>query len=974
MPSKPKLPWSSKSSRSQASASSSEQTPTPPPHLQGQDPRETAGYQYRQPEKQVQTQAHGQPAPAFVPSQQQPQQLGKPPVESVNAAYQPVDRPAEGRQPYIPGRAETTSQEKEKRGFRNRLGFGHSSKEGVDQSPPSGSKQALGRTVSLRKKESPVASKYQSSPTEEKQRFSSRGGSSSHLAVTDEEDEGSQIQPQQYAAQSRNPQGPTVPAKEVAITQAYQPHSQNQPQPQPYFAPPPSLARTNTGGSHYTQGGAEQYSSAEQHARQPRQHIPQSQQYPSDQPPAYQPSHPGPPPPQQQQYQAFHGQVTPPPQTTVSPPVQQLPPQSNENTARYSYYQQQPLEQQFPPPPGQPQVRHPQDTQQRPPSQQERYPPPPQQPHPELQHPQASRLPTQRQQPNHLNLQPPRPSSQQQQYAPPSPITPAIPPKEAFSPASQLQAQDPKDDTTVMPTTHGKTIRQVGDSRNPPARETSQVQGPPTYNSNVIPPGAQGQPFRGQSQALQQQDADMGRSTPSNDVSEDDAKDAYDRLQKEYRELREKYQKVKKYYFEKESQVHALQNTLAHQRLSQSRTSLDDSGYTTRFERLDGLVAQLAFSIRKDWRRIPEWLQMGVNRDALATGKQEMTVVGRAVICKWIVDEVFDKYFHPDLDTSLSMSLRSIQRDIRRLAPPFQSAEEEENLSSKVIAWRLATLEGLQDQFRGPLPAEHRQKLVAQLNEKLIAHLKSLLQDPAPPDVDGGVFMIVELAVGIALHVPMESRDVVIEYYHPGTIIVDEKMKTETGIPPLKEPMMVEMGMSDAPAAAVNAQQQQQQTDRASLKSTASDFKDNATTHSADSSSVDGTPNSAASTPLSGGGGSGTTKTSSRGILGGLMGTRKPPQGQPQGSGPPQTQNNASSVAVAKLGAGEAGGSQSSLATSTVAGNQKAPGSAGGTGGEDDVGGGGGTGGGVRRVRVAVGLGVQIRGKSVLNRAGVFVM
>jgi len=428
---------------------------------------------------------------------------------------------------------------------------------------------------------------------------------------------------------------------------------------------------------------------------------------------------------------------------------------------------------------------------------------------------------------------------------------------------------------------------------------------------------------------------------------------------------------VKKYYFEKESQVHALQNTLAHQRLSQSRTSLDDSGYTTRFERLDGLVAQLAYSIRKDWRRIPEWLQMGVNKDALSTGKQEMTVVGRAVICKWIVDELFDKYFHPDLDTSLSMSLRSIQRDLRRLAPPFQSAEEEENLSSKVIAWRLATLEGLQDQFRGPLPAEHRQQLIAQLNEKLISHLKSLLQDPAPPDVDGGVFMIVELAVGIALHVPMESRDVVIEYYHPGTLVVDDKMKPETNIPPLKEPMMLEMGLSDA--AAANAQQQQ--TDRASLKSTASDFKDNATTHSADS--ADAAPNSVAGTPLpaaaaggagaggGGAGGSSNVKTSSRGILGGLglMGTRKPP------ALPPQTQGNASSAA-AKLGAGEAGGSQSSLAASAAAANVKAS-------GDEDGGGGGaaaGGGGGARRVRVAVGLGVQIRGKSVLNRAGVFVM
>ena len=45
-----------------------------------------------------------------------------------------------------------------------------------------------------------------------------------------------------------------------------------------------------------------------------------------------------------------------------------------------------------------------------------------------------------------------------------------------------------------------------------------------------------------------------------------------------------------------------LQNSLAHQRLSQSRTSLDDSEYSTRFNRLDGLVAQLALRQALDLR------------------------------------------------------------------------------------------------------------------------------------------------------------------------------------------------------------------------------------------------------------------------------------------------------------------------------------------------------------------------------------
>ena len=106
----------------------------------------------------------------------------------------------------------------------------------------------------------------------------------------------------------------------------------------------------------------------------------------------------------------------------------------------------------------------------------------------------------------------------------------------------------------------------------------------------------------------------------------------------------EKYTKVKKYYFEKEDQVKQLQNSLAHQRLSQSRTSLDDSEYTTRFNRLDGLIAQLAFSIRKNWKSIPSWLLSSVNKDAVATGKQEMTAAGRAFISCWLVEEVFDAH------------------------------------------------------------------------------------------------------------------------------------------------------------------------------------------------------------------------------------------------------------------------------------------------------------------------------------------
>ncbi|KAI7343295.1 hypothetical protein KC336_g23065, partial [Hortaea werneckii] len=132
---------------------------------------------------------------------------------------------------------------------------------------------------------------------------------------------------------------------------------------------------------------------------------------------------------------------------------------------------------------------------------------------------------------------------------------------------------------------------------------TAQQQGTPhaAYSTppvaSVIPPAGHGRqqqppPPPPQQQQTQQQDA-HGRNMPQplqtsaggDEMSEDDVA----QLVKDHKELREKYTKVKKYYFEKEDQVKQLQNSLAHQRLSQSRTSLDDSEYTTRFNRLDGL-------------------------------------------------------------------------------------------------------------------------------------------------------------------------------------------------------------------------------------------------------------------------------------------------------------------------------------------------------------------------------------------------
>ena len=252
--------------------------------------------------------------------------------------------------------------------------------------------------------------------------------------------------------------------------------------------------------------------------------------------------------------------------------------------------------------------------------------------------------------------------------------------------------------------------------------------------------------------------------------------------------LDDKYRKVKKYYFDKDAQVQQLQNTLAHQRLAQSRTSLDDNEYATRFSRLDGAINNLAFNIRKDWKAVPRWLAPYVNQDATTTVTKEMTAVGRACISRWIVDEIFDRYFHPGLEPNLSSALKIIERNLRRFAPPTQTDEEREALLAKISNWRLSTLDGLQEQLNINDAIEYRSSLTKILVEMLTTDLTANLKDQTPPGLEAGVVGIIELAVGISANLPMESRDVYVDYVMPGTMVNDSYMKVEGALPPLTNP------------------------------------------------------------------------------------------------------------------------------------------------------------------------------------------
>lgn len=255
-----------------------------------------------------------------------------------------------------------------------------------------------------------------------------------------------------------------------------------------------------------------------------------------------------------------------------------------------------------------------------------------------------------------------------------------------------------------------------------------------------------------------------------------------------------KYKNVKRLYFDGKSQIdqltgriEQLQNAVANQRISQSRTALDDNEYMTRFNRLNGAINNLSFNIRKDWQSVPQWLDKYVSSEAMKTGKQEMTAVGRAVVSRWLVEELFNQCFHPGLEPLLSAQLKEIELSIRGNSYTAHTQEEFDALTTKIVNWRMATLDGLHGILDQTVTADNRNIMISKATTNLTACLYQYLASPPPPGVEGSTSMIVELAVGIAANLPLESRDVAITYPLPGHTVQPRLMEVEkTGLPLLE--------------------------------------------------------------------------------------------------------------------------------------------------------------------------------------------
>lgn len=94
-------------------------------------------------------------------------------------------------------------------------------------------------------------------------------------------------------------------------------------------------------------------------------------------------------------------------------------------------------------------------------------------------------------------------------------------------------------------------------------------------------------------------------------------------------------------------------------------------------------------------------------------------------------------------------------------------------------------MEGLQWKLNGQTAQQAKSNFIQMCVGNLTAHLLQHLSEAAAMNIQGNATSIVELAVGIASHLPLESRDIVITYPMPKDM-VQPWMKVEQPLPPLE--------------------------------------------------------------------------------------------------------------------------------------------------------------------------------------------
>ncbi|RYP25232.1 hypothetical protein DL765_000113 [Monosporascus sp. GIB2] len=202
------------------------------------------------------------------------------------------------------------------------------------------------------------------------------------------------------------------------------------------------------------------------------------------------------------------------------------------------------------------------------------------------------------------------------------------------------------------------------------------------------------------------------------------------------------YKSVKKWYWRNKAKIEQLTEQLPdlikRSEMPPARQDMDTSTHelSKKLDRLFDAVDILSMQLEKGSDSLLPQMDDSTSEDGPSskTPWPEVLAKGRAVVSRGIIEEIFNKCFHPSLDVDLSRQLKEI--DIR---------------TSAVMRWRSTTLEGLGDALGAAEGSRNRDSFAAQTTRNFMDHIfRQLWHRPSEKQIGTTISLIVEQAIDIA--------------------------------------------------------------------------------------------------------------------------------------------------------------------------------------------------------------------------------
>ncbi|KAK9450444.1 uncharacterized protein V1518DRAFT_413859 [Limtongia smithiae] len=214
-----------------------------------------------------------------------------------------------------------------------------------------------------------------------------------------------------------------------------------------------------------------------------------------------------------------------------------------------------------------------------------------------------------------------------------------------------------------------------------------------------------------------------------------------------------------------DKKLQSTENELAGKNIEDSRSERDDVTYQTEFANFDKDLIEAALMLRDKVREYPDW----VRKTRLDFKTKLITnYASRAVLARWIAEEIFGRYLHPGIDLTLSMRLKKAEKRLARYYTPGEIAIWRRMLVRAVLPTAKPTVE-LTDTPEYNAHLEHAASSFLHTNIWNINAANTMPENSVKPSqlVPANVLSLVENAFSLMATMSLETRYVMVTYPLP---------------------------------------------------------------------------------------------------------------------------------------------------------------------------------------------------------------